>query len=206
LSKDVLASLKSDIKEQKLPIGVPLKQADLAERYQVSRIPVRDSLQQLLAQGWLVPHGKCGVMIPKLVRHEAEDLYRMRAALEVMLLELAFPNLTHAILGQAKDYLEQLEQKEITLLERGELNCLFHKTLYEAAKRPTLFKVVEQLHSQVDRYIGFQCVPLDYDGQSQLDHYQLINLIQDRQYQSALDCLRLHIEKAGKALIDYLRD
>lgn len=206
LSKDVLVRLKADIKEQKLPIGVPLKQAELAVRYDVSRIPIRDSLQQLLAEGWLVPHGKCGVMIPKLVLHEAEDLYRMRSALEVMLLELAFPNLTHAILGQAKDYLEQLEQKEITLLERGELNWLFHKTLYEAAQRPTLFKVVEQLHTQVDRYIGFQCIPLNYDSQSQLDHYQLISLIQDKEYSLALDCLRLHIEKAGKALINYLRD
>lgn len=206
LSKDILVKLKNDIKSQNLPIGVPLKQTELAARYSVSRIPIRDSLQQLLAEGWLVPHGKCGVMIPSLVRHEAEDLYRMRSALEVMLLELAIPNLNYAVLGKAKDYLEKLEHDELTLLERGELNWLFHKTLYEAANRPTLFKVVEQLHSQVDRYICFQCVPLDYDQQSQSDHYEMIHLLESKKEQEALDCLRRHIEDAGKLLITYLRD
>ena len=195
-----------DIKLQNLPSGVPLKQTDLAARYDVSRIPIRDSLQQLLAEGWLVPHGKCGVMIPRLVRHEAEDLYRMRSVLEVMLLELSIPHLNHAILGQAKDYLEQLEHKNLTLLERGELNWLFHKTLYEAANRPTLFKVVEQLHSQVDRYIGFQCVPLEYDKQSQSDHYEILMLLQDKKYPQALACLQSHIEKAGELLMTYLRN
>mgnify|MGYP000356715944 CR=1 FL=1 len=206
MSKDILVRLKADIKAQNLPLGVPLKQADLAKRYDVSRIPIRDSLQQLLAEGWLVPHGKCGVMIPKLVRHEAEDLYRMRSALEVMLLELALPHLTHAILGQAKDYLEKLDEKDLGLLERGELNWLFHKTLYQAANRPTLFKMVEQLHTQVDRYIGFQCIPLEYDKQSQLDHYQLLAYLQAKQNQCALECLRSHIEEAGKVLITFLRD
>ena len=206
LSKDVLAKLKADIRSQNLPVGVPLKQVDLAKRYEVSRIPIRDSLQQLLAEGWLVPHGKCGVMIPVLVRHEAEDLYRMRSALEVMLLELAIPHLNHAILGRAKDYLEELEYKDLTLLERGELNWMFHKTLYEAASRPTLFKVVEQLHSQVDRYIGFQCIPLDYDRKSQSDHYEMLRLLQAQEYSSALECLRNHIEDAGELLITCLRD
>ena len=206
MSKEILLRIKADIKLQTLPIGSPLKQADLAERYGVSRIPIRDSLQQLLAEGWLVPHGKRGVMIPKLEQHEAEDLCRMRAALEVMLLELAVPNLTHAILGQARDYLERLDQDELTLLERGELNWLFHKTLYEAANRPTLFKVVEQLHTQVDRYIGFQCIPLEYDSTSQTDHYELLDLLQNKQYLSALECLRVHIEKAGETLIHFLRD
>ncbi|EAQ64593.1 putative transcription regulator [Marinomonas sp. MED121] len=206
MSKEVLARIKADIKAQNLPVGEPLKQAELAKRYQVSRIPIRDSLQQLLAQGWLVPHGKCGVMIPYLLKNEAEDLYKMRSALEVMLLEYAIPNLNNAILGQAMDILERLDAKNVTLLERGELNWAFHKSLYDAAARPTLFKVVEQLHSQVDRYIGFQCVPLAYDDTSQSDHYLLLKLLQEKNYQAALSCLKQHIEKAGLELIQQLRE
>ena len=78
--------LKQDIVQGKLPEKQALKQAQLAERYGVSRIPIRDALQRLKNEGWLVEHGKSSVMLRPLNADDAQDLYLMRMHLEPTLL------------------------------------------------------------------------------------------------------------------------
>lgn len=203
---ELIEQLKADILNGALPRGCPLRQQELSVRYNVSRIPVRDAIAQLKNQGWLVTHGKAGVMVPELNWREAEDLYQMRMALEVQLLEHALPNLTHEVLGRAKDINLQLNNPCLTLLERGQLNWDLHATLYEVANRPTLFKVVAILNEQVRRYMGFQYGPLNYRDTSQNEHERLISLIESDQKDQALRYLKAHIEVAGRMLVDYLKN
>ena len=151
-------------------------------------------------------HGKAGVMVPELNWREAEDLYQMRMALEVQLLEHALPNLTHEVLGRSKDINLQLNNPCLTLLERGQLNWDLHATLYEVANRPTLFNVVAILNEQVRRYMGFQYGPLNYRDTSQNEHEKLISLIESDQKDQALRYLKGHIEVAGRMLVDYLKN
>jgi DNA-binding GntR family transcriptional regulator len=203
---ELIEQLKADILNGALPRGCPLRQQELSARYNVSRIPVRDAIAQLKNQGWLVTHGKAGVMVPELNWREAEDLYQMRMALEVQLLEHALPNLTHEVLGRAKDINLQLNNPCLTLLERGQLNWDLHATLYEVANRPTLFNVVAILNEQVRRYMGFQYGPLNYRDTSQNEHEKLISLIESDQKDQALRYLKGHIEVAGRMLVDYLKN
>ena len=203
---ELIEQLKADILNGALPRGCPLRQQELSARYNVSRIPVRDAIAQLKNQGWLVTHGKAGVMVPELNWCEAEDLYQMRMALEVQLLEHALPNLTHEVLGRAKDINLQLNNPCLTLLERGQLNWDLHATLYEVANRPTLFNVVAILNEQVRRYMGFQYGPLNYRDTSQNEHEKLISLIENDQKDQALRHLKGHIEVAGRMLVDYLKN
>ena len=203
---ELIEQLKADILNGALPRGCPLRQQELSARYNVSRIPVRDAIAQLKNQGWLVTHGKAGVMVPELNWREAEDLYQMRMALEVQLLEHALPNLTHEVLGRAKDINLQLNNPCLTLLERGQLNWGLHAALYEVANRPTLFNVVAILNEQVRRYMGFQYGPLNYRDTSQNEHEKLISLIESDQKDQALRYLKGHIEVAGRMLVDYLKN
>ena len=197
---ELIEQLKADILNGALPRGCPLRQQELSARYNVSRIPVRDAIAQLKNQGWLVTHGKAGVMVPELNWREAEDLC------QVQLLEHALPNLTHEVLGRAKDINLQLNNPCLTLLERGQLNWDLHATLYEVANRPTLFNVVAILNEQVRRYMGFQYGPLNYRDTSQNEHEKLISLIESDQKDQALRYLKGHIEVAGRMLVDYLKN
>jgi len=206
IENDLLTKIKQDIREKKLVAGTPLKQVELAKRYQVSRIPIRDAIQILKSDGWLIGHGKCGTMVPQLTWQEAEDLYVMRSAFEVRLLQLAFPNLSNALLGEAEDLLILLNQNKQTIEGKGRLNWRFHKLLYLPANRPTMFKVVEQLHSQVERYMSFQSGVLFYEQKSQSEHKLLIQRLREGQIDHATDVLRNHIEVAGKQLVEYLRN
>jgi len=173
--------LKQDIRDNKLPIASPLKQEQLATEYGVSRIPIRDVLRRLKNEGWLTQSGKRGVMVHPLSATEAEDLYIMRMYLEPLILSHAMPKLNHQILGQATDILEQLEQPKLSIAQHGELNWQFHACLYAAAKRPTLFNNIANLHQLCSRYIGFHSVELEYEKTSQQEHYQLLEAIKAKQ-------------------------
>lgn len=197
--------IKDDILNNVLPKGVPLRQVELSKRYGVSRIPIRDSLLALKADGWLVPHGKAGLMIPHLNWQEAEELYLMRSQLEALLLSFSFDFITQEDVRKAQSILAVLEGDELTLIEKGQLNWLFHEVLYLPADKQTLYKTVSSINQQVSRYIGFQYGPMGYKSQSQQDHRDLLQLVQLKEKSAALSLLKKHIEEAGEKLTRYLR-
>ena len=196
--------LKQDIRDNKLPVGCPLKQEQLATEYGVSRIPIRDVLQRLKNEGWLTQSGKCGVMLHPLNATEAEDLYIMRMYLEPLILSHAIPKLNHQTLGQATDILEQLDQPNLSIAQHGELNWQFHACLYQAANRPTLFNNIANLHQLCSRYIGFHSVELEYEQTSEQQHYELLDVIKAKQVGNAKAMLKQHISEAGEILVAYL--
>ena len=194
--------IKADIRNDNLPVDCWLTQAWLSDYYQLSRIPIRDAIVRLLADGWLVSEGKKGVKIPPLNANQAQELYLMRLPLERLALELAFDKLSFAQLGQAQDILTQLhDNKGLSAIEQGVLNWQFHRCLYQPCARPMLLHTLNQLHEQCERYIGFQTAKLDYHQQSQLEHYQILEALQKRQLDQALAVLQQHIRVAGEKLV-----
>ena len=199
--------LKADLQRGRFAPGSVLTQTELAQLYDVSRIPVRDALQRLKSEGWLTGHGKRGVAVPHFDPLEVEDLYLMRMRLEPLLQELAAPHLNGEILGRARDILDKMEREpQLSAAEIGALNWQFHTCLYRPAGHPTLFATVEQLHRQCERYIGYQSRSLDYQGTSQREHYEILDQLQRGDSTAASDLLEQHIAAAGRALVDYLRD
>ncbi|MDO6695654.1 GntR family transcriptional regulator [Aliiglaciecola sp. 3_MG-2023] len=197
--------IKLDIQENKLPIGQALKQEMLSQRYNISRIPIRDVLQRLKNEGWLTTCGKRGVMIPMLNATEAEDLYLMRKYLEPLILEYAIPNINQQVIGKATDYLHIIDsQEELSIEEHGELNWQFHSCLYEQANRPTLFSTIASLHQLCGRYIGYHNQQLNYLKTSQQDHYNILKAIENKNTEHAKNLLETHISDAGKTLVRFL--
>lgn len=198
--------LKQDIRQGIWPAGTVLNQQKLSDYYQVSRIPVRDALQQLKAEALLIMAGKASLMVPPLTATEAEELYHIRLQLEPMALRRAFPNLTFAVLGQAEDLLRQLEQDHhLSAADRGAMNWQFHLMLYQASQCPHLLRLLHSLHQQVERYLGFQEISMNYAQTSQQEHWQLLQLLRSQQLDAAVDLLQQHIQQAGELLVAHLR-
>ncbi|MCQ3828044.1 GntR family transcriptional regulator [Microbulbifer elongatus] len=202
---DLYQQLKLDLQQGLIAPGTPLKQAEIAARYGVSRIPVRDVLARLRAEGWLCDHGKRGVAVPKLDPQEAEDLYLMRMYLEPLLLARAAANLNGELLGRARDILDTMDREPaLDAAMLGQRNWQFHTTLYRAAARPALLHTVEQLQRQCERYIGYQNRNLDYQAVSQQEHHRLLDLLYQGDTAAACKLLERHITTAGRIQVDHL--
>lgn len=197
---ELYLQLRDDIRRRRWPEGRALKQQELADYYQTSRIPVRDALTRLAAEGWLISAGKASLMVPALSAAEAKELCLIRQQLEPLALRHAMPQLNHAILGAAEDCLNAADKLEDDPLQHGELNWQFHQLLYQPCGMPTLLQLLQQLHLKVEMYLGFQQVSLGYAARSSAEHRQLLQYLREGQQVAAIELLQNHIADAARAL------
>ncbi|MBB6099372.1 DNA-binding GntR family transcriptional regulator [Deinobacterium chartae] len=202
-ARSILEALREDILSGALPPGEPLRQESLSQRYGVSRLPVRQALQRLEVEGLAHAEGRRGMVVARLDPLEAEDIALMRARLEPLALELAYPRLSKADLGRAEDLADAM-QAEQDSARYGSLNWEFHRALYLPGGRPRLLATLEGLHRQADRYLRFQYHVLHHTDQSHLEHLELIRALRARHLPEALEILRGHITRAGEQLSAFL--
>lgn len=184
--------------------GQSLRQDEIATQFGVSRIPVREALRQLEAEGLVQIHLNRGAMVSALSPAEAQEIFEIRSALEVKAIQLAIPKLTPSDLEKASEILAQTDQvTDAGMLAK--LNWEFHATLYTTAERPRLLTIIKTLHLNVDRYVRLQMSQMDYLERSQKEHYQLLEACQQHDTKAAVRLLKRHIDTAGEQLVAYLQ-
>ncbi len=142
---DVIAqSLKEMIYEAALKPGQPLVQETIAGMFQVSRIPVRDALQQLIQMGIAVNVPRRGVIVRPLSRRMLAELFEVREILEGAAVRLAAERITPERLrdlrGLIREQTECLKSADIKRQEK--LDDLFHRTVYGAVGNETLNELI----------------------------------------------------------------
>lgn len=184
--------------------GQSLRQDEIATQFGVSRIPVREALKQLEAEGLVTLHLNRGAMVSVLTDVEAQEICEIRSALEVKAMQLAIPKLKEADLAKAAVILEATDQASDagTL---AKLNWEFHATLYATAERPRLLTLIKTLHVNCDRYVRVQLAQTDYQDLSQKEHYQILAACQTQDTKAAIRLLKRHIDTAGEQLVAYLQ-
>jgi DNA-binding GntR family transcriptional regulator len=202
----VAEAIREDVLRGELPPGTPLIQENLSARYGVSRIPIREALVRLEADGLAQQEGKRGLVVAPLRADEAEDLWMMRARLEPLALEMAFPFLTKSVLGEAEDLIDGAEHLGNDPAKLSHVNWLFHRTLYERGNRQRLLVTLEALHLQADRYMRFQYDVMNHSPNSRAEHMAILDAIRARDLECACLGLMRHIEDAGRELVATLRN
>src|SRR5688572_16537325 len=104
-NESIADSLRGDILRGKLPSGQALKQDEIAAQFGVSKIPVREALFQLKAEGLVNFYPNRGAFVSELSAVEVDEIYFMRIALETAVLARAIPDLTVAHLKHAGEIL-----------------------------------------------------------------------------------------------------
>lgn len=184
--------------------GQSLRQDEIATQFGVSRIPVREALKQLEAEGLVTLHLNRGAIVSVLTAQEAQEICEIRSALEVKAMQLAIPKFRETDIEKAAVILEATDQAtDAGVLAK--LNWEFHATLYATAERPRLLAMIKTLHVNCDRYVRVQLVEMDYQERSQKEHYQLLDACQKQDTKAAIRLLKRHIDTAGEQLIAYLQ-
>ncbi len=196
----VVEVLREKILSGEIKAGEPLRQSALATELNVSRIPVREALLQLEAEGLVRFEAHKGATATELSVTQVEELFELRAMIEPALLARSIPNLTHSQLAVAEDYLEQLEsafQAENAVNSWSELNTLYHLSLYAGANRPHTMEVVKGLNTNSDRYIRLQLLLAGGIPRAEQEHRTLLELCRAKDIDAATALLRGHIEHAA---------
>ena len=202
--EQIAAALRAQILKGELKSGQPLRQDELAARFGVSKIPVREALVQLKAEGLVNLHPNRGAVVSELSAAEADEIYVMRMALEAAALRRAIPQLTVAQLQQAAAVLDELD-READPARWGELNWAFHAVLYAPAAMPRLLGTIHTLHVNVARYLILYLAHMDYQHVSQREHRAILEACRFGKTEQALALLETHLQTAAQHMTAFLK-
>ncbi|TQC44321.1 GntR family transcriptional regulator [Rhodococcus sp. WS4] len=151
------AQVRDWIISGELAPGTRIDQEELAGRIGISRIPLREALARLIAEGFLQGAAHRRVVVTSLSLIDARDVYCGREALESALAGAAAQNAASASeeLGEVARILDKTE----LLLETGDaeefrnLDRTFHEGIYQIANMPKSFGSARSLYAMSERYV-----------------------------------------------------
>ncbi|HEY4304337.1 MAG TPA: GntR family transcriptional regulator [Gemmatimonadaceae bacterium] len=203
-----VAALRERILRGDYPEGEPLRQDALAEELGVSRIPVREALRQLEAEGLVTFSPHRGAVVSSLSLDEIEELFQLRADIESDVLARSVPLMTTEQIDRAVDVLDEFEialgTGEVT--QWGPLNWQFHAALYAPANRNFTMGVLQKLHQHSDRYFRMEVLLAQGGGRANDEHRAIAAAVRDKNIPLATELMRAHILGAGRSLIELLQE
>ncbi|EFH10863.1 GntR family transcriptional regulator [Pseudoroseomonas cervicalis] len=198
-AEHVEAVLKAAILEGRLAGGTALRQEELAARFGLSRMPVREALRRLEAQALVdvLPHR--GAVVTEISARDAADGYAIRRALEPAALRLSIPRLTAADLAEAAQLIAAMDSEPETAL-LGQLNRRFHMALYRAAGHARMLAMVEQELAGFDRYLRFHLAAQGREHMAQDDHRAMLAAAGAGDAAAAVAVLERHLDQAAATI------
>jgi len=208
LTSAVADKLRDQIIRGEIPEGAQLRQDAIATQYQVSRIPVREALRQLDAEGLIAIVPNRGAIVPALSPDDVEELFSIRALLEPEVLKLSIPHLTEQDFTEAaailRKYVSEL-RREDHVSAWGRLNWQFHSTLYSRAVLPRFMAVIRNVNNSGERYTRLQLYLTHGIKRANEEHHKILELCRNRDVPAACTLLRDHILHAGQSLKEVLQ-
>jgi DNA-binding GntR family transcriptional regulator len=148
----VAEALREAIQRGDLDDGAVLNQAAIAAHFGVSRVPVREAMRQLQAEGLIESRAHRLAIVRALDFDRVVEIYDIRALLEGYAAERAVPGLDA---GRLKE-LRALEREMRAVDDHTrwlELNADLHRQLYEPSGAETTLELIDQLRSRAERYV-----------------------------------------------------
>jgi DNA-binding GntR family transcriptional regulator len=150
----VVNSIRERILAGHYVAGARLDQQTLIEELGVSLIPIRESLRQLEAEGFVQIHPHRGAFVAELSITELKEIYLVREVLEETAAQLAVPNLSAQKLDDLAVLIEKMERATDAndYAQLFNLNRAFHFTIYQASDNSLLTQMISGLWDRSRRY------------------------------------------------------
>jgi DNA-binding GntR family transcriptional regulator len=150
-SARIAAQLRAEILSGEIPPGQWIRQEEVAARLGASRLPVREALRMLEAEGLTEHAANRGSRVPLLDQHEVDVVYRMRERLEPLALVESLPHLTEAQIGHLEEVQERIEAG-VDLAGFLALDREFHLSSYAGCPSERLVSTVSGLWNATQHY------------------------------------------------------
>jgi DNA-binding GntR family transcriptional regulator len=150
-SQRVADYLRNAILDGDIGPGQRVRQAMVAERFGASRLPVREALRMLEAEGLIEHEANKGARVPLLDSREVDIIYQMRERLEPLALSQSIPNLTAGDVRRIGDIQDSIETNSDV---RGflQLDRQFHLLTYSGCHFDQLMSMVTRLWNSTQHY------------------------------------------------------
>ncbi|MFC7339793.1 GntR family transcriptional regulator [Saccharopolyspora griseoalba] len=144
--------LRASIRHGELLPGTRLVQEKLAAELDVSRIPLREALHALAAEGLVEVLPQRGMHVAELSRDDIAELFELRLQLEPRLAEEIVRGCRERDVDELRALADEMRALGADAGARAVRNYRFHRRIYELAERRLALRFIDQLLHQVEPY------------------------------------------------------
>ncbi len=192
----VAAELRDAILAGEYRPGTRIRQEHVAERHGASRVPAREALRLLEAEGLVTVVANTGAWVASLNLRECEEIYQVRERLEPLLLRYNVPLLDEAGIDRLEQLATEMENSsDIEAFLR--LDREFHLSCYTAADTTMIGDTVLRLWNRTQPYRRAYTSVFRSEGDRSAhhEHHLLVSAIRRRDADEAEQVLALHIRR-----------
>lgn len=196
----IAASLRDMIINGELAAGERLVERDLAERFGISRIPMREAIQRLEREGLLDIFRNRGAVVRMLSASDVHEIYDLRVLLEGDAIYRSVKRLDDETLARA-ELVHRLLGDATVPRRQGELNREFHALLYSCCGNARQLKSIAELRGQVERYERLQATLLADTSSFQVEHDDILQACLERDARGARAMTVAHLDSARRIVL-----
>lgn len=207
-SAAICRSLTEDIVSGKLPPGQKLEELVLAERFQVSRTPIREALRELAARGLIDLQPRKGGIVRSIGLSDLSDMLEAMVELEALCCRISAERMS----AVQKKQLQMLQQQSEDCVARGdeagylELNHQFHQLIGAGAQNRTLTGVLDSLRERLAPFRAAQRKVERRLSVSHDEHQAVIAAIVASNAEASYEAMRNHTARLSINVLELLRE
>ena len=196
LADRIYEQLKADIITCKYQPGDSLTEIEMANKFNVSRTPIREVCNRLLKEDLLQSIPYKGYIVSPVNLQDLHDLYQIRLVLEPYAAELAARHPSPRFIEKLRNSLNEARQQPgTTFTQFVEADLDFHNLLAQGCGNRRLARVIADLRNQIERLIYLLYENYGpYHEISFDDHTEVVQAVEDRNADLARELISSHIE------------
>lgn len=201
LDLNVYHALKKDIITLRLPGGEFLSEVRLAQRFKVSRTPVREALRRLNHEGLVEVIPNKGTFVSRVDIATIREIFQIREGLEGIAARIATSHLDQKKLEGIWQALDSPDR------EKGaRAGQKLHKVIFEATENKRLLEIIRILEDQMTR-IHFLAKRIPgRDDKSIQEHKEIVRALKAGKGDLAEKAMRRHIRSTMRSVFESLAD
>jgi DNA-binding GntR family transcriptional regulator len=206
-AEKIVVALRQAIVTLRLQSGMTLSEQDIANKFNVSRQPVREAFVRLNSAGLIVIRPQRATMVAHISLHMIEDAHFVRQAVEVDIVRRAALNATAEDVADLKQQLKIQREagRDKDASRFFVLDEQFHRRIAAVAGHPNAWRAIEDAKAQLDRVRYLTLLEERPLNQRIEQHAKIIDAIAAGKQAAAARAMRIHLSGMMNSLPNLAR-
>jgi len=198
---DIADELRSAIVQGVYPPGHRLVHEELADRFGVSRIPLREAIRTLVGEGLMYSRPGSGTFVTKLDLPEIDEIYDLRRLVEPSFAEHVVHRSSRADVARLRSMTAELDDVEHLGSDNwSRINFAFHLDMYRLAGLPMRYEVISRLYHQLEPYSRYYVHTTHAMDRVQDEHKAMVAALADGDAEELGRQIHAHIDGGQRGL------
>lgn len=206
MREKVYDTLKQMIIDGVIKPGERIIETEYSNKFQISRTPIREAIRMLELEGLVESQTTGGVIVKTLTREEISEIYKIRIALESLIIEEIIKKINNQDIKKLEKVLKNTKKAfEVKDIEKVfSLFTEFNQILYDIASLPKVTGMINNINLYLKRFRKLSIDNPSRKEEAFEDHVQILEAIKNKELSTAISINRMHLEKSINFILSKL--